>query len=105
MCNGAESRGNINGEVVISKAENYHEERMRNTEGSERACNCSTGLLQRIYHHFSTLLPTISVSEVSNLYLSLYLSVYLSIYLVVFFLCGLRKVFLMLGLKDEFKTF
>lgn len=75
MCNGAESRGNINGEVVISKVENCHEERMRNTEGSERACNCGTGLLQRIYLHLSTLLPTISVSEVSNLYLSICLSV------------------------------
>jgi len=87
MCNGAESRGNINGEVVISKVENCHEERMRNTEGSERTCNCGTGLLQRIYHHLSTLLPTISVSEVSNLYLS--------IYRFVFLLCGLSKDFLM----------
>jgi hypothetical protein len=67
MCNGAESRGNINGEVVISKVENYNEERMQNIECDERGCNsCGRGLniLQRIHHHLNSLLPTISVSEV-----------------------------------------
>jgi hypothetical protein len=67
MCNGAESRGNINGEVVISKVENYNEERMQNIEFDERGCNsCGRGLnfLQRIHHHLNSLLPTISVSEV-----------------------------------------
>jgi hypothetical protein len=103
MCNGAESRGNINGEVVISKVENCHEERMRNTEGSERACHCGTGLLQRIYHHLNTLLPNISVSEVSNLDLSFYLSICLSICLSLS--SCFRYWTCLLGLKDEFKTF
>ncbi|KAI5391444.1 protein DETOXIFICATION 53 [Lathyrus oleraceus] len=65
MCNGVESRGNINGEVVISKVENYHEERMRNIE-VERDCNCGTSFLQSLHHHLNALLPTISISEVKE---------------------------------------
>lgn len=67
MCNGVESRGNINGEVVISKVENYHEERMRNIE-VERDCNCGTSFLQSLHHHLNALLPTISISEVGNFF-------------------------------------
>lgn len=63
MCNGAESRGNINGEVVTSKVENYHEERMRNIE-VERVCNFGTSFLQCLHLHLNALLPTISISEV-----------------------------------------
>lgn len=66
MCTGAESRGNIKGDLVISKVGHYNEDRMGSTEGGERACNYGTGLLQRIHHHLNAILPSLSVSEVSN---------------------------------------
>lgn len=72
MCTGAESRGDINGDPVISKVGGDYEDRMRTIEleggGEERACNCGTfvqGLLQGIHHHLTALnLPTLSASEV-----------------------------------------
>ncbi|KAL2658579.1 hypothetical protein GLYMA_03G036200v4 [Glycine max] len=75
MCTGAESRGDINGDPVISKVGGGdYEDRMRTIEleggGEERACNCGTfvqGLLQGIHHHLTALnLPTLSASELKE---------------------------------------
>ncbi|XP_027337279.1 protein DETOXIFICATION 53-like [Abrus precatorius] len=70
MCSGAESRGNINGEAVISKVgRDYENRNMRTIEGGERAFNCGTfiqGLLQCVNHHIIALLPTLSASELKE---------------------------------------
>jgi len=78
MCTGAESRGDINGDPVISKVGGDYEDRMRTIElegGEETACNWGTfvrGLLQGIQHHLTALnLPSLSASEVGIFFLSL----------------------------------
>ncbi|KAJ1419223.1 MATE efflux family protein [Sesbania bispinosa] len=65
MCTGAESRGNINGEPVISKVGEYHEDTMGSGDTT------SNSLLHRLHHYLTSLLPTLSVSEVSTKLLSL----------------------------------
>lgn len=94
MCTGAESRGDINGDHVVSKVgEDYNEDRMRTTiEGSEGACNSGTifiqGLLHRLHNHLIALLPGLSPSEVCNLSLtiSLCLGLQTATYFLLFFL-------------------
>ena len=87
MCTGpAEPQGHINGEPVISKVGEYHDDKMGSTEvGGERACNSGnggSGLLQRLHYHLTRMLPSLSITEVGNI-LTLSLPLLLNLSLLV----------------------
>ena len=75
MCSGAESRGIISGDdPAISKVEGEcHEDIiMKTAEGTSKndGGRFIQGYLRQVHHFLTALLPTLSLSEVSN-YISL----------------------------------
>ncbi|CAJ1811350.1 unnamed protein product [Sphenostylis stenocarpa] len=73
MCTGAESRGIVEGNPV-NNSKDGHENGMRSREGGEGTRNCGCGRflhdLRQQLHNLKELLPTLSLSEVRNNYIS-----------------------------------